>query len=148
MSRATFQPTLIDSEPMHTLGQRLQDDTGHEYCYVQANGAIDQYDVVVIETDGQAEAITTALADRALALGVASQAMADNEYGWVSIYGHGPVNVKASCAADVVLYTSATAGHLDDTSSSQIYLDGIALTSARSASDGSSAGVWRYPRVS
>ena len=38
--------------------------------------------------------------------------------------------VGASCAADVALYTSATAGVLDDTSTSQTKVDGVVAAAA------------------
>lgn len=90
------------------------------YMYVQANGAIDQYDLVTLDADFQAVAGTTTTSGaRPTGCGIAQLAFADNEYGWVAI---GPfpetagikVNTLTLCAADVKLYTTATAGHVDD----------------------------------
>jgi hypothetical protein len=113
---------------------------GKHWVYVQANGAIAQYDVVAVDETGQAATITKALADASTKVGVASAAFADNEYGWAQIYGNCTLNVLASCAADAILYTSATAGSLDDTSTSQTKIDGILLTTSRGGTDGSAAG--------
>lgn len=114
-------------------------DSGKKWVYVQANGAISQYDVVAIDETGQAAAATKALLDVSHKVGVAAAAFADNEYGWVQVYGPCTINVKASCAADAVLYSSATAGHLDDDATSQTKVSGIVLTASRAASDGSAA---------
>lgn len=104
------------------------------YMYVQANGAIDQYDLVTLDADFQAVAGTTTTSGaRPTGCGLAQLAFADNEYGWVAI---GPfpesagirVNALANCAADVKLYTSATAGHVDDTAADLVA--GLTLSAA------------------
>lgn len=112
---------------------------GKEYAYVQANGAIAQYDVVGIDEAGQAAPLTKAMADDGWKIGVAQVAFADNEFGYVQIRGVTTMNVLASCAADTVLYTSATAGSLDDTSTSQTKIAGIVATVADGGSGGSVA---------
>ena len=107
-----------------------------EYIFVEASGAIDQYDVVVISESGSAAALTRsndAYGDRC---GVAPVAIADDDFGWVQVMGACTVNAKASCAANVKLYSSATAGHIDDATASSESIEPIALTSARASSDG------------
>jgi hypothetical protein len=42
--------------------------------------------------------------------------MAINEYGWAYVQGHFPMFLGLSCAAQVKLYTTATAGLVDDDS--------------------------------
>lgn len=92
------------------------------FQYVQANGAITAYDAVKVDNDGQASSLTTTISgSEPTAVGAAQVAFADNEYGWVFRgFGGGSgkgikVRVLVSCAADVKLYTTATAGCLDDT---------------------------------
>jgi len=92
------------------------------FQYVQANGAITAYDAVKVDNDGQANALTTAISGaEPTAVGAAQVAFADNEYGWVFRgFGGGSgkgikINVLTLCATDVKLYTTATAGALDDT---------------------------------
>lgn len=116
------------------LGECNYGSDGTEWVYVQANGAIDQYDAVAIDENFQAAALTKALADAGHTVGVAQATFADNEYGWVACKGSNvQVNVLASCAADTQLYTSGTAGHLDDTATSQTAIDGIVIVTAASA---------------
>lgn len=56
-------------------------------------------------------------------------------YGWVQLEGLGNCNLLIQCNPKVPLYTTATAGSLDDTTVSAGYVLGIfALTSATSAS--------------
>lgn len=119
--------------------------SGKGWMYVQAASAISQYDVVAIDETGQAAKITKALADTSTKVGVAAAAFASGEYGWVQITGNCTLNVLASCLTDAILYTSATAGSLDDTSTSQTKIDGILLTATRGGTDGSAPGFMFVP---
>jgi len=102
-----------------------------EWVYVQASGAITQYDCVAIDENFQAAAMTKTLADAGHDVGFAQVAFVDNDYGWVACDGaNNSVRVAASCAADVSLYTTATAGVLDDTSASQTKIEGPVLVAA------------------
>jgi hypothetical protein len=124
----------------HRLGIIHEDHRGYQYMYVHANGAIAQYDVVAIDEAYETAPITKALADASNKVGVAPVAFADNDFGWVQVSGLVTMNVLASCAADVALYTSVTAGSLDDASASQTKIAGISLTTARGGSNGSAPG--------
>lgn len=124
-------------------------DAKGSWRYVQANGAISQYDAVKIDNDGQAFSITTTISGvEPTAVGIAQIAFADNDYGWVWIgegggSGRGiKVNVLADCAADVKLYTTATAGALDDTAT-----DLIAGLTIVSTNGGSTAAVECYSPI-
>lgn len=104
---------------------------GQEYQMVLASGAIAQYDVVGINEDETAAALTKAMADDGYAIGFAQTAIADTNYGWVALRGKNiQAKCLANCAADVPLYTSATAGSLDDDSSSQTKIDGVVAVTA------------------
>jgi len=60
-----------------------------------------------------------------------------SEYGWFAVKGFFSVKVLANCAADKPLYTSATSGSLDDTSSSMFQNDGgVALGTAQGGAGG------------
>ena len=131
--------TVTTTDQRAGLMDRYCGEDGKEWIYVQANGAIDQYDAVAITEAGQAVAATDALVDDGHKIGVAQLAFADNEYGYVQIRGVCELNVKASCAADVFLYTSATAGHLDDTATSLAKIAGIVCTEAGGTGDGPAA---------
>jgi hypothetical protein len=118
----TATPTSAD----FALGTKVQGSDGTEWVYVQASGAITQYQFVGIDENFQAAALTKAMADDGWAVGAAQSAFADDDYGWVAIGGSNVSgNLLTLCAADVALYTSGTAGALDDTASSQTKIDGI-----------------------
>lgn len=116
--------------PPFMVGTRYTDHRGYEYIFVHANGAIAQYDCVVIDEAFEAYAITAALAIDHPTAAVAQVALADNDYGWVMTRGIGLVNALTSCAAEVQLYSSGTAGHLDDADASQSAVIGIRLSAA------------------
>ena len=119
-----------------------------EYIFVEASGAIDLYDAVVISEAGSAAALTRsndAYGDR---VGFAQIAIADDDFGWVQVIGATTVNAKASCAANVKVYSSASAGHIDDASGSSQEIAGVALTSARGGTDGTApALISSYPYI-
>lgn len=127
------------------------DQDGNVYTYVQADGALGQYDCVVIDETGQAvvaNLTTTASAfgDKA---GAVQVAFADDEYGWVLRAGVGEVNGLTSCAANVSIHSTATDGHLDDAGTSGAEtIDGIVLTTAVGGGGADSvAAHLNYPTV-
>jgi hypothetical protein len=131
------------------LGDRYVAQDGKEWVYIQASGAITGAGyVVIIDEAYDAAQITTsndALGDK---IGVANCAFADNDYGWVQIYGPCLIRVSASCAANAPLNTTATAGQLDDDATAgALVIAGAVLTTARAASAGTAAGILTYPYV-
>jgi hypothetical protein len=140
VSKYTVDGSIVDldatSETIeYALGTTVKGNTNTEWVYVQASGAIAQFDVVGIDENYQAAKITKAMADDGFNVGFAQVAFTDDYYGWVALRGTDiGMNVLASCASDVALYTSGTAGSLDDTSTSQTKIDGVvAVTSIGSA---------------
>lgn len=131
-----------------TLGQRMQDADGNEFVYVQADGAITANDVVILTEAFQADQIDTTNSAGAIGdkVGVAKGTLADDQYGWVQIYGTCTVNVASSCAANTKLNTTATAGRIDDdaTSGAETIL-GLTTTAAESSN--AAAGWLNYPMI-
>lgn len=128
----TSTPTTAEFE----LGTRVMGSDGTEWVYIQASGAITQYYTVAIDENYQAAHLTTALNTAGHQIGFAQSAFADNDYGWVATRGS---NIKAavasSCGADARLYTTTTAGVLDDASASaaaRVY--GVVAVTASSTS--------------
>lgn len=123
--------TTVD--PEFEVGAKATGSDGTEWVYVQANGAITAYDYVCIDEDYQAASGTKALVDAGHRLGFAQVAFTDNYYGWVALSGSNiSVRVRASCQPDTTLYTSATAGLLDDTATGHTRIDGVVITSTAS----------------
>lgn len=107
------------------------DHRGRVWMFVHANGAITAAGyVVIVDELGEAVMVTAtnaALGDR---LGVAPYAFADNDYGWVQVYGVcDAIRTSAAAVANTGLLTTATAGALDDTAGTD-QIGGLWLTTA------------------
>lgn len=112
------------------LGTIVNATDGQMYMYVQAAEAITQYDAVAVNENYQMSQLTKTEADDGWMIGFAQIAFADNDLGWVAIKGPNlQVRVLTSCLADVAIYTSGTAGVLDDSSTSQTKIDGVVMVS-------------------
>lgn len=121
------------------LGTEVLADDGSIWVYGQAGAAITQYMTVGLDEAFQASPLTHAFATAGYQIGFAQSTFADNDLGWFCIKG---ANINAlmliNCAADVPLYTQATAGYLDDASvTSSVKLDGVVLVSTITASTNS-----------
>lgn len=102
--------------------------------YVKAASTIAQFDAVLIGLSGNASPATTGLAVSVKKVGFAQVAIASGSYGWVAREGNVTANCAANCAAGAQLYTTATAGVLDDAVVSQGAVHGcIALGSISNA---------------
>lgn len=140
--------TTTDGEnAIFKLGSTVVMDDGAIFQYVQAGGAITQYDCVGIDENFQATALTNANAIAGYGIGFAQVAFANNNLGWVCIHGKNiTCRVKANCAKDVGLYTTSTAGVLDDTSKSgTTKVNGVAAVAAVGTSAGSVEVIANYP---
>ena len=126
LTAVTAGTTTDGENALFALGSTVDATDGQEYVYVQAGGAITQYDTVAIDENYQAVPITKALADAGHQVGFAQIAFADNDLGWVPLGGTNiQTRLAASCEPDVQLYTTGTAGVLDDTAASQTLIRGV-----------------------
>ena len=117
-------PAMVE----HRLGDVGSDIDG-EWVFVKASVAVTQYDFVVIANDNTVAPLTTTNATSAsLQIGVAQVALLANEFAWVWIGGAmgGGLGrgIRGRCltlyAANANLFTTATAGCADDTSTTLI----------------------------
>lgn len=131
--------TRTSTSPNFRLGETVTvgDAT---YRYVKATAAITQYYFVVITAGSDSTApwgatslTTTNAGAIPQEVGCAQAAFASGEFGWVAISGKFTGFVGASCAQDVKLYTTATAGLVDDAVTTQIF--GLMLETTVSASN-------------
>lgn len=123
------------------LGTTARGTDGQEYVFVQAGAEIStttsQPFALAIDENFQAVKITKALASAGHMIGFAPQAVvADNDFFWAVTKGSNfNIKVGVSCAADVNLWTTATAGVLDDTSGgSHVAVLGVKIVTAASTS--------------
>ena len=135
-----------ESTPSQPLGSRMVGTDASTWLYVTAGSAVAQYDVVAVTEAYSAVPITKALVDSGELIAVAPEAITSGEYAWVQLNGICTINVLASAAADVILYSSATAGSLDDTATSHTRVDGIKLSTARGGTAGSAPAIASYPK--
>lgn len=82
--------------------------------YVKALSELSQYAYVLIDVAGNAQMATTTLAASSRRGGWVQQSIPSGYYGWAQISGAPMGNLAANCAPNVPLYTTATAGVLDD----------------------------------
>lgn len=131
------------STALTQVGTMVQASDGTEFMYVTATKTVNQYDAVVIINSSSAAGASigvvpcsTAAAGTSPRIGIAQTAMAINTYGWVATKGNNlRVNVAIACEPAVPLFTTATAGVLDDATVSAGYVSGlVAMSSAASAS--------------
>ena len=132
----------------HALGSRAADREGGEFIYAQAAGAIAAHYAAIIEdANYQATAVTHALAgaNEAAPIGWPLVAVADDEYAWFQTVGTADIQVSASAGAKAELYTSGTAGQLDDSSGSQTKIQRVRLITARGATAGLAPALLNFP---
>lgn len=134
------------------VGQRFETGyNGKAYVFVKASSAIAAGDVCTIDTTSNTTVapLGTANDARGNRCGVATVAIASGSYGWLQVYGpHAAINVLASCAANVRLNTTGTAGSLDDDgTATTMQVQGIYLTTARGGTNGPAPGYLINPYI-
>ena len=149
ITNGTIGRKLTDTEttPADTVGNVVSTTDG-QWMFVRAAEAITQYDYVCVDETNHARRGTKGGVDDGHIIATAQNAIAASAYGYVKLTGSdGNVRVRASCAADVPLYTTASAGILDDTSTTQTKVDGIVIVAAQtSASAGNKEAIMTWPK--
>lgn len=145
---ATYASTSAGSSVLWPVspGTQVQTSNNGRYIFARAESDISQFDCVIFSTYADSASQTPILravpitTTNAAALGYsmvgfAQTSIASSYYGWIALNGTVRVNLLVGCNPKVPLYTTATAGKLDDTTVSAGYIQGIvANTSATSAS--------------
>lgn len=137
-------PLRVTTTPEFALGTQVE-VSGATYEYIKAGGALSQYYTYIIASTGIAtDAVTHALTGGAsppqvLRLGVPQVAFASGDYGWAARAGKFTARVLTLCAAGARLYTSGTAGALDDTSSTQTLISGASVDATVGGADANAA---------
>lgn len=97
-----------------TPGAEVQLAGGGVLVYVSATSTISQYNAVVIDNLGGAVPVTTTNSATSKRIAFAQTSIASGYFGWVQVGGKVIVDLAVNCAPNVPLYTTATAGVLDD----------------------------------
>lgn len=125
------------------VGTEVMTSDGGAAILVKATSTIAQYDaVIIIQTSSAVGAsigavpVTTTNALTSSRIAFAQTAITSSEYGWVFTSGSDiRVNCLIACQPAVPLFTTSTAGKLDDTTVTAGYCLGVTLlSSATSAS--------------
>lgn len=114
--RAYINLSQVDTSAQYQLGMKVQADSGI-YLYGQANGAIDEGAAVSFEvTSSDCQLAELSTGSTGLSVGVACEALADNEHGWIWVGGAGGyenVLLAAGVSDNAALKATASAGVLD-----------------------------------
>lgn len=141
------------------LGERTVGTDGSEWIYASPAGAYAVGVVGYLDTSWNFTAITTTSVSglSGFQIGVMSQVASVTatptttlfDGVWIQVAGGcAAINVTASAAANVQLYTSATAGRISDSSAaSAVLLNGIVLTTARGGTAGNTVGLLNFPEI-
>ena len=139
----TANVSANDDTAKTAVGTIMEGGDGSLMMYVIATKTINQYDAVAIINSSSATGasigavpLSTGLVAVTSRVAFAQTAMPISTYGWVFLSGNSiRVNVLIACEPAVPLFTTATAGSLDDTIVSTGYVRGlVGMSSAASAS--------------
>jgi hypothetical protein len=114
-----------DSTAQFAKGTQVIGTDGSLFEYVNTLSAVAAFNAVGINEDGDASNLTTTLAATVKKVGVAQISIAVSCYGWIQRTGKLNVNVAANCNDFVALFTTATAGVLDDATISECLVLGL-----------------------
>lgn len=118
--------TRVDSSPTFVVGTIVNLNDGGQAMYVKAStSALSTYAAVSIGAGGVATMLTTTNGLGNARVGFAQTSIATSNYGWVQLGGQPLVNLASQCKPSVPLFTTSTAGVLDDASVSNGYVAGI-----------------------
>jgi hypothetical protein len=110
-SAAVGALTNVDSTQLNPIGQRRMEGM-KEYIYLSGVASTAAGDAVVYHEDGSTVRLVTGTPAGPVAIALA--ATIAGTYGWYQILGSATVNVAASFADNGLIFSTATAGTVDD----------------------------------
>jgi hypothetical protein len=126
----TQKLTSASDTQKHELGLIVHTDCGGVAEYGLALSAISQYAFCAIYEQGSAEMLTTTIgadAGTSKKVGCPQASIASAYYGWFMRQGVFVGRFADDCADQVPLFTTATAGELDDATVSNCLVAGVYL---------------------
>ena len=118
--------TRVDSTALFPVGTIVNLSDGGQAMYVKAStSALSTYAAVSIGQNGIATMLTTTNGGASPRVGFAQVSVATSGFGWVQLGGQILVNVAAQCSSSVPLFTTSTAGVLDDATVTAGYVMGL-----------------------
>ena len=118
--------TRTDTSAQFPVGTVVNLSNGGQAMYIKAStSALSTYGAVSIAKTGLAMLLTTTNAATSSSIGFAQTSIATSSYGWVLLSGKVLVNGASQCAPAVPLFTTGTAGVVDDATVTAGYLPGL-----------------------
>lgn len=147
---AKFRPlaTALAATDGNSVGDRWRDPvTGNEYIFLKGVASCAVGSLVCFDPGSS---YATSLADTThaaeyLPMAVALAAVDGTHYGWFQLTGRASVLAKASSTHQTLVYTSATAGYVGTTSTSQTLINRMMLDTAAGGVDGLTTAYIQYP---
>lgn len=139
----------VDSSQVFPLGTTCEarnTTSGYlgEFIYMQGVASCAAGSWVLLNYDN---GVVSLLADtNAGGVGVAMAATVASTFGWFQIRGKASANLAASCADNAQLYTTATAGTVDDATAGQYQIYGARAASAVTSAAAGEVEI-HYPQV-
>lgn len=131
---ANFSVTSTDAK--FKPGTMVLGTDGTRWIYAKASATLTQYDCVVIDSSFKANAITSALCTEGASIAWPQVGVLTDEYFWGAMEGRTiNIRVAAACASNVALYTTATAGVLDDTAANCL-INNVKIVTTQSSDTG------------
>lgn len=111
------------------VGTKVNLSDGGTAVYCQALSEISQYAAVSMFENNTVQMLTTTTAGTTKKVGFAdSVSIASGSYAWIRCSGRPVVNLAANCNDQVILFTTATVGVLDDATVSAALVAGVTST--------------------
>lgn len=139
--------TRVDTTAVFPVGTLVNLADGGQAMYVKAStSALSTFAAVSIDASGIATMLTTTNAPNSPRIGFAQTSVATSAFGWVQLGGRVLVNLAAQCDDAVPLFSTATAGVLDDATVTLGYVAGLTNTTTISNATASTC-VGGYPHI-
>lgn len=137
---------------LYALGQQVtaSDNSVWTYVLLGTGGSTGAGYVMTFDEDFLAVMMSNSVGGLGDKVGVwAGAAAVAGSYGWVQVYGTcDTMQVSASCAANVALASTSTAGEIDDSVANPTKnISGVILTTARGGTAGSAPATLNYPVI-
>lgn len=136
--------TVVHDTQKHELGV-MHEKSGKIYIYLKGVASTVAGDVVTFDEAGATTRLVKAEADKLKPIAVALAAVVANKYGWYQVYGETSLSALGLCAKEVAIYTSATAGAVDDDPTAQTKINRLIVRTTVGASAAVTAAFINFP---
>jgi len=138
--------------PPFEVGQMVMGNDGSQWIFCLASTTVAAYYAVGIDSSFNANPLTSTMAASGLSVGWSQVAVDGGDYFWAGLQGRGSfsIAVAASCAAGAALYTTTTAGVLDDSATAtQTLIEGVVIVTTQASTTGlaGTPAIATYPRA-